>query len=262
MTGRRFNVIGLKRCGNHAIIEWIANHYEGPVVLSNNVLTWPPRQWKATHCFHVPAEDVEGIRSNERVYGPKTPCDARIISVEDPGRSRKFDLLDLMAQDGETSVFLLRSFWNNAASRMRVADYHSARWDDRFPQWWSDLADHCIWLGEDDSEDVFINYDKWCGESRSDLALRLALPIEGYEVAERLSRETAHRNYGGKCGSSFTGFRDNRGDENARWRIMMGDVRFENLVASVDPFVERCRELNLQVFGWTLNHRGECITRS
>lgn len=249
---RTFYFVGLKRSGNHALIEWIANHFEGPVPLTNNSLTWPPRTSRLTHVFHVPDKDeVWRMRERERAYGRVIECNARIVSSEDP--FRRYDVEDLRL-DG-TNVWLLRSFWNNAASRSRMRDSHSAGWDCRFPMWWYKLADAMSLA------DVAVYYDWWCGsaEYRELLRDKLELDPSMTDRANELAAEVSHKGYAGNVPSAFDG-RGKLGDLNSRWRISLeDDSRFRDLVESDDEWVERCRSMNMLIFGWTLDRRGNYV---
>lgn len=215
------------------------------------------------------------MRERENAVKRELYAVPRIYTVEDP--HRKHALRDLPLQ-GHTNVFIIRSFWNNVASRMRIADYHSAGWDARFPDWWMDLAqlhyDTC--LGTDDAPEWFamqdawfISYDTWCvnPEGANSVRLRdvmriaLHLPSEHGEYADAESQKTAHKGYAGNVGSSFYQWGD-RGDENRRYELSLkAEERFQKLVANEREckVVEKCRELNKEIFGWTLNKEGQRV---
>lgn len=259
---RRFNVFGLKRSGQHAIIEWIANHFEGPVFLANNCIAWPPNH-KLTNVFHVDKAARNEMREIESKAGREVYEGPRIYTAEDPGR--KHQLRDLPIE-GHTNVFIIRSFWNNAASRMRIGDHHSAGWDPRFVDWWADLARLYIAYSESEgwSNAWFIHYDGWTqgGHVVRDVDRAfLGLDEKLGSFADTESRKTAHKGYGGNVGSSFFKWGD-RGDETRRYELALkADERFQKLVANVreDVALEQCRELNKQIFGWTLDREGNRV---
>lgn len=232
---RTFYFIGLKRSGQHAIIEWIANHFNGPVPLTNNCIAWPPISKRVSHVFHVDdLDEVWEMRQSRQ----QIPCEAQIITREDPYR-RPHDLYI----EGGTNVWCLRSFWNNAASRMNVNG--SPEWDDRFPEWWLRFSNEIVEC------DVPILYDEWCVNRD---VHRLMLGLEYNEKAEELSKNVSHKGYCGNIGSSFYGWRK-LGEPGRRWELMQHDKRFKHLVQTADE----CREANFQIFGWTLSKTGEYV---
>jgi hypothetical protein len=91
---REFRVFGLRRSGNHAVIEWIARHFEH-VEHFNDVWGWD----EFTFGRRVEYGDVS------------RPIDCRILSYED------FEPSSEEAADPRC-ILLLRDFYNVAASRL------------------------------------------------------------------------------------------------------------------------------------------------
>ena len=91
---KTFHIFGLRRVGNHAIIEWIAKHFDH-VIHYNDCWGWPD-----TTSFWVQKE-----------YGDRTkPVDLKIYSYEDFEPSQE-------ELDHPGTILLLRDWYNMAASR-------------------------------------------------------------------------------------------------------------------------------------------------
>ena len=239
---RKINVVAMRRSGCHAIVEWIAHHFSGPVLFSNNLRKLEQRETKRSHVFNCD-------RDSDLLV--KKQFDAHISLIEDP--HREYDALeDMQLPQDETNVFVLRSFWNLAASRFE-AKVKEAVWNDSVPLWWLDFAEIAMLSPAHRG----LSYDDWCknDEWRAVTSQALSLPILGLSRANELSIKTAHQGYCGSVGSSFDKFRQ-RGDTTKRFEQ---SEKIQQLAKSNDKWVECCRELNKQIFGWTLNHDGEII---
>lgn len=222
-------------------------------------MSWPTHTWKVTHIYHE--EDKKRVKEMRKfehdVGGPACRCDARIITIEDPFKKYEFEQLAIGDHEEDTHVFCIRSFWNNVASRMKLRNRHSAAWHKDFPYWWLELSSAYL---DAQYPWVMINYDKWDSDTRYRRQLMRIMSLDPtFEInANMKAYNTAHKGYAGNVGSSFHKW-ENRGDVTKRWELMMGDKRFRELVSSTDDDVERCRELNLRIFGWTLGHECQLI---
>lgn len=99
---RRFFIYGLRRSGNHAIIEWIAKHYN--------------RTHHFNDCLNKP-ESSNFWRWKELYYGDKSkPTDCIIYSYEDFEPTPE-DLKN--STESDTVICIWRDWYNIAASRLK-----------------------------------------------------------------------------------------------------------------------------------------------
>jgi hypothetical protein len=186
----QLRVLGLRRSGNHAIVNWIRRQCSGPTVFLNNVR---------------PGTDPWQSRDNPEGPPPARP-DLLIYSYED---ARPKLLADrtfarrraeyLGACDEHRSLLILRDPYNLFASRIR---HHFGQAPLRFfsmADLWllhaREYLGHTRYLG---SQTILVSYDRWCVDYgyRRALAETLGIPFTDTGFDEVTD-------YGG--GSSFEG---------------------------------------------------------
>ncbi len=266
---RTIHFFGLKRTGQHALIEWIANHFEGLVGLTNNVQTIPVKTFKVTHYFNV--DDpvaIEKMRAQEH-YGAEIDKELLFITYEDFYRKvnnlleakEQIEMTDRTGITGEHGVVqyvvCIRDFYNNMASRMKMTRSRLPTtvaphgYSQNAQEYWKRLARE---FGRKDF--IWMNFNAWMEHPvyRRALERELGLDTKLADRADSHAKSTvAHKTYGGH-GSSFDKFKQTR-QQNARYLEMLDDPEYRDKVLSDND----ARELNMLLFGWTLSPQGAII---
>ena len=225
---KEIRVVGLKRTGNHAIINWLRQQHSGKVWHLNNIVAGKnPYHWLYSH---YPKEALK-----QEALGNFTVKDCLIYSYEDYSLERvtdpKFENLhDLYL--GKSSIrydlILLRDPFNLMASRLKK-NYIAVK-DPNYTvtHLWIDYAKEFI--GETNylnNYKICINYNRWFVdvEYRKELASALVMDFSDKGI-ERVKSE------GG--GSSFDGEKLNgkasQMDVLNRYKVFEDDPEYQKLV--------------------------------
>lgn len=260
---RLIHYFGIKRSGQHAMIEWIAHHYPpGRVALCNNFLTIPPRTMKLTTVFGLDKEELEYRRAQTRARNQLVGSyDMVICSYEDiyglRGRYQSINdaidridttwsPVDVLDYESVECWAVIRSVYNTMASRIRMSQRrineapHGYR--PEVLDYWKRHARDVL------RRDEVILYDRVLTDPkyREGLANVLNLPKDRRDEAfAHISDNIAHKDYGGH-GSSFTNFKHDQGHLQ-RWKVpvIMDTPEFQEVLAD-----EEAAELNQKLFGW------------
>jgi len=186
---KEIRIVGMRRCGNHAIIGWMQAQEPGVVKHLNNLKPHiNPYRYKYEHLRdHYPQYQGEIQRLKPLAQGNFTPKDCLLCSYEDYDlraiASKTFERLHNMYV-GKTQhrfdVLILRDPFNLFASRMKskmvtVQSSHQTMVD-----LWIEYAKE--FLGETHylpHHKVVINYNQWFLDSnyRQDVAEQLQIPF-------------------------------------------------------------------------------------
>lgn len=233
INDQEIRVIGLRRSGNHAIINWIwKQHGEDVTHLNNLQVKCNPYRFLYEH---YPTE-----RLKREALGNFTEKELLIYSYEDrhledithPSFERKHDLY-LGKSAKRYDLLILRDPFNCFASRIKM--YYNKQFDKKNTimnqkslQLWLDYARE--FLGETHflkHNKICINYNLWCSdiEYRQKLAEQLGLEFTDAEF-NRVKEQ------GG--GSSFDGLNlSGKSDQmklTERWKQMADDPYFLQLI--------------------------------
>lgn len=266
---------GLRRCGNHAMIEWIAHHFSGLTALVSSLQVAPPRRFKVLEYFNTPEDYDRDLYRLKEDGGAVFKKDATLANYEDVYKSKYPDFSALMDSLMDPSKYgepwgdckkvkfiaTIRDFYNNAASRIQATERRGKPeaitwgWNESFPDWWISCAlDHL----NPDPRCVYARYNTWfTGEDRDRIRHELGLPMEGAAKADDYTRRTVALKYVG-MGSSFTG------------RKMDGRAAEMDVLHRYESFIDhpimreqlkndRIRDLNYELFGWTLTPNGKRV---
>ena len=143
MNDREFRVVGLRRTGNHAIINWILQQVDGTVVFVNDIFINenpfrtvvevfesqdPDFYWRANRIKSNPLYAGEDYLDNLRKEANRDfiPKDLLIFSLEDyrlklmdVKRYQKRHLLYFGNSKEKTDILILRDPYNLLASRLK-----------------------------------------------------------------------------------------------------------------------------------------------
>jgi len=256
-----FRLFFQRRSGGHAIVEWIASHFDGKGILINSLrpnVKWnkPTKYWNIEYPFHGANSEME-LRKHEKGK-LKINHEFIITTYEDP--LRYADHLYRSRINGVNTnkikkIIVNRDIYNHIASRLK---FDHRRKNAGPPGWY----DKCIIDWEklvtisDSNPYIEINYNKWIKNKkyRIEIGKSLCLPNnDGHKL-------NTIPNYGG--GSSFTGIKENANIKklNSRWKTYINEFgitqEFQKVLNS-----NSLREINLSKFGWALNKKGELILR-
>jgi hypothetical protein len=214
---KNYLIYGVKRTGNHAIINWLIPQIRDSVRFFNDQkyplldFTQPEFNRDEEHCLvehvlkldsdtrvyvknqrlrsgdsYLPQyNDIDNIISFEGVEFNKV-CEVLPQWLEDFNRGLKIRNPNLVVSDDFTHIILLRNPWNIAASQIRWSlDRVNYNRVDRDMVVWNEYHDHYI---NQNSDTHFIIYDKWFG----DIEYRKAISIElGTEFTDINKNKTA-----------------------------------------------------------------------
>ncbi len=223
-TDFEFRFVGMKRSGNHAIINWIIRQSQGPLLHYNNVRPDDPYQgWALTTCTHKESSTVKKI-----IYSIEDTSLAIIGDEYSYPHNGKYSELNVKQR---SDILVLRDPFNLLASRFqrggewgKMNTYVSGL---STAQMWVTYAIEFLglskWLPYDP---VKVNYNLWCKSQiyRKEIAKQLNLKYTdaGYKEVTQ---------YGG--GSSFERTRlDGQAQSmktEERWKIFCNDPSYQNL---------------------------------
>ncbi len=217
-------IVGLRRTGNHGILNWIIRQAEPPVTHYNDVDPESPYDDSA----RATATDPNAERLNWMVYSLE---DMSLAVLGDASSYPRRSHYSEISVDRRVDVIILRDPFNLIASRFR----RGGDWGHRsiyvsglsVSQLWITYAREFLgytnWLPHNR---IGVSYNKWCvsEEYRRDLAQKLGLHFTdmGFQDVSR---------YGG--GSSFDGTGMNGNAQgmstNQRWQLFRNDNSFRAL---------------------------------
>ena len=227
---KEIRIVGLRRTGNHGIINWIKKQHAGQVWHLNNITT--ERNPYRVLYLHYKKEHL-----NREAKGDSVKKDCLLYSLEDyplekivrGGLEKKHDLY-LGTSRERYDVLILRDPFNLLASRIKK-NYMNVK-DENWTiiDLWISYARE--YLGETDylkNNKVPVNYNKWATdvEYRQHIASRLKFAFSDAGINDVKSE-------GG--GSSFdrTSFQGqaNKMDVLNRWKILSDDPSYRALLKS------------------------------
>lgn len=245
-------VVGIRRSGNHAIINWICQQAGNDVVFINHVRPGdnPYRsQYESQLCSKRQSKpddphfrDIQWWRSEKegsfslKDYLMYSYEDQEIENVFKPSYERKHDMYVGRSKE-RVDLIVLRDPFNLFASRLKtkpredglnfsMLNVYSRRYT--LPKLWISYAKEC--LNETSfatGRKVFVNYNRWFSDLsyRKEIAAQLSLDFtdKGYDYVSSSGR-----------GSSFDGFsylgRARQMDVLNRWRQISDNNVFLDLV--------------------------------
>ena len=258
---------GIKRSGQHALIEWIAKHFSGLIGFTNSAQSFPLQSFRVSHYMNVDMNKQKEMRDREH-YGAEIDKEVHFITYEDIHRKvdslheakERIESVDLTRLVGTCDyvqyVACIRDFYNNMASRMKMSRSRKAttcaphRYMDECNQWWISWAKESM---DVNSTFIWINYNTWMQDRhyRRSLELRLGLNSRYASRADSHSQTEIAQKHSGGHGSSFDKFTQTH-QQGERYLQMLDDPEYREKVLSDDE----ARDLNLKIFGWTLTHEG------
>lgn len=217
-------VVGLRRSGNHAILNWILRQADPPVTHFNDVNPQCPYD----EDVRVRVGDPSAKRLNWLIYSVEDTSLAILADKSSyPQRSR----YEGLAIGRSLDLILLRDPFNFIASRFRKG----GDWG-RKSIYVSGLSPAQMWvtyarefLGETNwlsNDAIRVNYNAWCvsKQYRSDLAQKLGLTFtdSGFQEVSRVGGGSSFDGtiMSGEAQSMSTG---------QRWRIFRDDDRYRDL---------------------------------
>jgi len=260
-----------RRSGGHALVEWIASHFETPGVLVNSLrpnVKWnlpPTKYWNMRYPVaykNMMGFPVENVAADEDELRKREKGNLIfdhtfvITTYEDP--LRYSDTLNKAKIDGVNSrtiipIYIYRDVYNHIISRLQ---FDLKRKKSQPPGWYDDCIDHWKILTTDPSFDCFdLNYNKWFKLKTKRMRIGKILGFPNNDGRLNLTMP----NFGG--GSSFTGVKEKANYEQItnRWRGWIKKFGIKGKFKQVlDDDV--LREINLKKFGWALSKKGKLIT--
>lgn len=234
-------IIGLRRSGNHAVVNWITSLFPGSICFLNDVLNNPAKLREDQPC-----SDLPGLTSNRRVSAEK-PKKLLLYNLEDCPleESLAYWLPASIAGSSRQrmTILLLRDPYNCAASRLqlirKLGDTKFSRalrdpcsfggWG--FVNLWKNHAEGFLSIPQDSVDQVYpLNYNDWISGQPARRALCKA--IGGCYSEVNLHQVPV---YG--FGSSFEGSRISQLADPVgllrRWKHFEKDPEFHHVVS--DP---------------------------
>ncbi|MCB0804171.1 MAG: hypothetical protein KDC05_00145 [Bacteroidales bacterium] len=261
---REFRVVGLRRTGNHAIINWIMQQVKGTVVLVNDIFINenpfrtvveafesrdPDFYWRAHRIKSNPLYAGDDYLDNLKKEASRDfiPKDLLIFSLEDyrlklmdVKRFQKRHLLYFGGSGEKIDILILRDPYNLLASRLKNEriGLKTRSYVKSFAEVWVEYAKE--YLGETNfmkNNKVLINYNQWSKNEnyRKELASKLKINFTDAGFDEVTS-------YGG--GSSFDGMGNKiQLDTMGRWKAYKDDPVFRKVVSN-----QKLREYAARIF--------------
>ena len=191
------NILGLRRSGNHAVINWILGHYDGAIHYNN--------------CY---------IENNKITYGPKA-----IKVWPGPAKQKLYSFEDLTPEKLTEKIIILRDPFNTFASRFQrlLQDRNNFYYtvDKKMVNLWKNYAtQNCL----------IINFNKWLKnlEYRKELSKNFGIFTDkNKNYISEFTLGSSFDNY------KFQGKAQEMNLEN-RWRIFRRDKFYRRLVLD-DP---------------------------
>jgi len=250
-----------RRSGGHAIVEWIASHFEESGVLLNSLrpnVKWnrPTKYWNIKYPLHNINNEIQ-LRQYEKGR-LKINHQFVITTYEDP--LRYADGLYKFKKYGiKTSkikyIIVVRDIYNYIASRLK---FDSKRKKSNPPGWYDKCIIHWkqLILNKNFHFCIQLNYNDWLKKKkyRIKIGKALSLPNNDGHILSKIC------NYGG--GSSFTGVRENADPQELTNRYKLYIEEF-----GITPIFQEVlndnglRKINLSKFGWALNKKGRKILK-
>jgi len=243
-----------RRSGGHAIVEWIASHFNKQGVLVNSLrpkVKWnlqPTKYWNVKNEKELKIKEKGMLRNAHKFV---------ITTFEDP--LRYFNTLYKGGIDGINSdiiipIIIHRDAYNHFISRLQ---FDHRRKKSAPPGWYKGCIDHWkIMITNENFKNlcVKLNYNDWFREKthRMKIAEELKLPNNDGRL------DLTIHSYGG--GSSFTGVREKANYEKitTRWKEYIPEhgitPKFRRVLND-----KKLRKIHLSEFGWALNRKGEFI---
>lgn len=252
---------GMKRCGNHAVIQWLLSQMQGTVCFRNNVRNHLALGNRG--CDPIEALNT-GPRKAVRLDAPEVK-DWFLCSFEDhdpaevfaPGLEKRYS--EFLQQPVRRHVhgIVLRDVFNYAASRLRSekngamrGDFKLAHPEERrrlFDLWKAHARCFLDFQDSDSADKLAVSYNAWLLDPmhRQAVCERLGIPL--------LDDDARHVVTGWGGGSSFCGMR-READEAylERWRHLADHEAFRAALQD-----EELMMLNGAIFGKELQNRVE-----
>lgn len=246
-----------RRSGGHAIVEWIASHFNESGVLLNSLrptITWnlsPTKYWNITYPIGN-VENEKELKKYEKGW-LRIKHHFLITTYEDPLRYYNSLYNGKISDINPTKtipIIVVRDIYNNAASRLK---FDTRRKKQAPPGWYRENILHWEKLISN-KKFLQLNYNNWLQKKtyRMRIGKKLGLPNNDGHL-----NRTIH-SFGG--GSSFTGTREKANNQMLinRWETYIKEFgitqQFQFLLNN-----DHIRKLNLSKFGWALNKKGELI---
>ena len=251
MNSFEFKVFGMRRSGNHAVLHWIASHFNEPCWLVNDIKDF--RKPAPLEEDYVKADELDCFKAAVGVDGFWEMDKGVLIQTYED-----YDLSDLSWHENrrvageserEVVVLILRDPFNLFASRMAKGMPYVVPVSGMAMERWKQHAKEAIgetdylrdpWGGEYIAKNrrfVVVNYNKWLSQPMYRRALELEMGLPGGENDESMDRVVM-------AGSSFSGMGKD-GDAGSmslteRW------VRYRHEPSFMGLFDERVKDLAMR----------------
>ena len=198
-------IFAMQRSGQHALVEWLCDHFHGPVYFRNNILVGrsPARIMYRNVSAEVAKKDQEGELCNK---------DCFIFNVEDApllGIQKHLKVLQELPWGQSNAIFnvlLIRDVYNLMASRIQSVKNSGKKCSrsqiDVAIHRWIDHANEYLGGTNYLNDAIKINYNRWCIDQqyRRGVSSRLKLKFvdTGFNRVSSFGR-----------GSSFDGLKYN-----------------------------------------------------
>ncbi len=226
----------MKRSGQHAIIDWITTHTQGPILHVNNPLY--ERDCRFYHNVAPLLAKTDGSDDrwiNKSLYifnvedGDLTKH-PKLVEKNLPIRKR-VPCLKCGPSERVVNILVVRDPANLWASRIRVVDQQKKNPKEwlgagalqKYRHYLREILNQTNYLGH---ERVIVHFDRWTAEEACRLEIGRHLGLTGafQEQYEKISQ------FGG--GSSF-GKGAKIDTVNARWKLMRADPRFKSVFRTI-----------------------------
>lgn len=233
-----YHVYGIKRNGNHAIINWITSMMKPNVMFMNDVKNIP--FVKQTHYDRFESRDIWKYMVFSYEDKSIKECDPNIsIGLKTYGPHGYINKDEIIGKSSKTTrIVLLRDFFNFYASLYRYnkdkVPHHSIRL-------WKEYAYEFLRETKFTPDDtIFISYNKWTSDEMYRRSLALSLGLVYSENTLDVVSSYGH-------GSSFDNTNyDGRGREMKifdRWKLFINDDVFKSHIDA------ECILLSNKIFG-------------
>ncbi|MEO1683059.1 MAG: hypothetical protein AAFS06_07335 [Cyanobacteria bacterium J06631_12] len=248
---KELQVIGMRRTGNHAVLNWIQQQQPGEVTLLNNVAAGRnPYRYKADNLrrYHPEHEKMAAVYEAQ-AKGALRQRDCLIYSYEDwslqqitAPRFERNRALYLGKSEKPFDVLLLRDPFNLFASRLKQKFTQTKAPNLSMVALWVEYAKEFV--GESQylkRNRICVNYNRWFADEdyRRELADRLDIPFTDAGIDKVTS-------FGG--GSSFDGTglsgKARAMDVTSRWQTFADDPVYRQLFEN-----EAVWDYSAQIFG-------------
>lgn len=250
-----------RRSGGHAIVEWIASHFNQSGALINSLR--PKVKWNLQPTKYWNVEYPIGLMGTEKALKKYEKGCLRLkhkfvtTTFEDP--LRYFTTLYKgkiygVCSDITIPIIVHRDAYNHFVSRLQ---FDKRRKKPAPPGWYEKCIPHWKQMISNEAFKnlcVTINYNDWFRDKtyRAKIAKKLMLPNNDGRLNLKI------HSYGG--GSSFTGVREEASYEKitTRWKEYIKanglTPKFKRVLNDI-----KLRKFHLSKFGWALNRKGRLI---